>query len=673
MKYFKTVRYFCCLLLIHGAGSLTAQSFNHPGLLQGMEDIERIRKGIAEKQEPLYSGFLVFQSHPQSQYTYQMRGPMSMIGRNPTIGQESYDSDANAAYQNALMWALTDNKAYAHKAIEIVNKWSVTLKSITGKDAVLMAGLGPFKMVNAAEILRYTNSGWSAADILQTEKHFKEVIYPVIKNFAPFANGNWDSATLKTTMAIGIFCNDRQVFEQALRYYEDGAGDGSLEHYIINDDGECQESGRDQAHTQLGIAHLGDCAELAWHQGLNLYAYHNNLLLKGFEYTAKYNLGMDVPYTSEIDRTGKYLHPVISEISRGKLRAVYEQIYNHYVNRMGMKAPYTRQAAEKIRPELQGLPGADHIGFGTLLYTRAYGEMIRTATPPATPGGLIAKPLEGAGIHLTWIGSVGADYYTIKRSKKIAGRFVTLKKAIAVAGYTDTEVVQGKPYFYTVTASNKNGRSINSLPVAITAGLPGNWKQADIGASTGTAAFDGQGFTIKGEGRGIDSLNEQFHLVYRHFTGDGSITVRYVPQISSQFSCFGLVMCDAADAGAGRVSLILHAQSAKQIEAPEWYVGLLSDATGNKVSKFAGLSPQLAEPIVTNGRLTGYCWLRLRRKGTEITGYYSADGQKWNEIATITSKLKPNGLVGLSVASGLPTISTTVKFDYADINGVAVK
>jgi len=54
-------------------------------------------------------------------------------------------------------------------------------------------------------------------------------------------------------------------------------------------------------------------------------------LLKGFEYTAKYNLGEDVPFTETVDRTGKYHHTRISDKGRGRLRAVYEQVYNHYV------------------------------------------------------------------------------------------------------------------------------------------------------------------------------------------------------------------------------------------------------------------------------------------------------------------------------------------------------
>jgi hypothetical protein len=197
--------------------------FVHPGLLQSRADLGRMKAAVAARWEPIFSGYQVFRADPHSDANYKMRGPLAVIGRNPTVGQAEYDSDANAAYQCAIMWCITGDHAYANKSKAILDAWSANLKSITGRDAVLMAGLGPFKMVNAAEIIRYTDAGWSPAEIQQTEKHFREVIYPVIKDFAPFANGNWDAAALKTMMAIGVFCDDRKMFERALRYYVAGS------------------------------------------------------------------------------------------------------------------------------------------------------------------------------------------------------------------------------------------------------------------------------------------------------------------------------------------------------------------------------------------------------------------------------------------------------------------
>ncbi len=105
----------------------------------------------------------------------------------------------------------------------------------------------------------------------------------------------------------------------------------------------------------------------AWHQGVDLYGESDNRLLKGFEYTARYNLGEDVPFVPCVDTTGKYRHQKISTMSRRRLRPVYEMVWNHYQVRRGIPAPFTKQAADKIRPEGAFALG-DHPGFGTFFF-----------------------------------------------------------------------------------------------------------------------------------------------------------------------------------------------------------------------------------------------------------------------------------------------------------------
>jgi hypothetical protein len=655
------------LMAVHPA--FAGFEFVHPGLLQSRTDLVRLKMAAAAKQEPIYSGYEVFRTNAESQLNYKMRGPLAMVGRNPTVGQEAYDSDANAAYQCAIMWCITDDTAYADKSEAIINAWSSTLKSITGRDAVLMAGLGPFKMVNAAEILRYTDDGWTSAEIQQAEKHFREVIYPVIRDFAPFANGNWDTAAMKTMMAIGVFCNDRAMFERALRYYLNGAGDGRLTHYIINATGQCQESGRDQQHTQLGLAHLGDCCEIAWHQGLNLYGYDDNLLLKGFEYTARYNLGEKVPFVATLDRTGKYRHTVISAIGRGRFRAVFEEIDNAYATRLGIPAPFTHQVVEKNRPEGVGVPsaprGADQVGFGTLLFARSASGtgFARMHMPPAAPGAVIARGSPQAN-QLRWIASRGAESYTVKRATENGGCMI-IARDIAATTCTDTNVQSGEVYHYAVSAANAFGESPGSYPASICAGLPKPWTHQDVGAvaAAGEASFDGVGFTLEGAGSGLGGTNDQCQFAFAPMQGDGAIIARFVPQTSSQFSQFGLMMRETSAADAAHVSLLLASEPGGPIEEPLWDVRLTSrDAAGaNTVVHHAGLN--LPEPMVTYGRLTGCCWLKLARTGDTCTGLFSADGKTWTQVGTARVQLKRDLLAGLCASSRLATVTTTVRFD----------
>lgn len=643
--------------------AIPAQTFIHPGLLHSKEDLERMKVALIQKQMPIYSGYLKFIQDPASQADYKMLGPMAMVGRNPTVGQKQYDSDANAAHQNAIMWCLTGNKEYADKAIEILNAWSSTLKSITGRDAVLMAGLGPFKMVNAAEIIRYTNAGWDEKDILQTEQHFREVIYPVIKDFAPFANGNWDAAAIKTMMAIGVFCNDRDIFERALRYYENGGGDGRLTHYIINEEGQIQESGRDQAHTQLGIAMLAECSEIAWHQGLDLYGYEHDRLLKGFEYVAKFNLGNDdVPFVPWLDRTGKYKHTVISQVSRNRLRAVYEQIYNHYVNRMKLKAPFVSQAVAKIRPEGPG--GGDHPGYGTLYFAQsAHSETIETtATAPVAPSGIIATGVAEA-VSLRWVASVGATSYVIKRAESKNGVFTVIGAASA-SNFTDSKVKAGATYYYTIAAQNQYATSADAYPASMTCGLPDPWKEQTIGdvRQKGSVTFDGHLFTIEGTGMGIDSVNSSYHYVYRTLPAQGSLTVRFVPQLSSQFSSFGLMVRQTSNAQGKWAALVIRPEKMKEIEAPEWQIHQLSQMTASSKGYIDTFVSSLKAPTVTFGRLTGEYWLRLALKNGKLMAAVSENGTDWHEAGTVAWKANA-ATIGIVVASGIETRTTTVQFD----------
>ncbi len=344
-------------------------SFVHPGILHTMSDLARMKSKVAAGAQPYLDGYNVFRAHPLSSATYAVQGGFAEMGRRPDVNTVQSEDDADAAYQTAIMWAITGDPAYAKKSIQILDTWSAHLTTISGLDAILAAGFDGYKLVNAAEIIRYTNAGWSATGIAAAERMFRGVFYPVIKNFATFANGNWSLSCMMTMMGIGVFTEDHAMFGRAVDWYYSGTDNGRLTHYVINDTGQGQESGRDQGHAQLGIGCAAQAAEIGWNQGLDMYGAVSNRLLKGFEYTASYNLGNTVPFVAMVDTTGQYPQTSISPIARGMLRPIYEMVYNHYKVRRGIPCPYTEQAAAKLRPEGAAIK-ADPPGFGTLLFTQ---------------------------------------------------------------------------------------------------------------------------------------------------------------------------------------------------------------------------------------------------------------------------------------------------------------
>jgi hypothetical protein len=341
---------------------------------------------------------------------------------------------------------------------------------------------------------------------------------------------------------------------------------------------------------------------------------------------------------------------------------------------MGEAAPYTLQAIEKIRPEKEG-NGGDNVGFGTLLYAAVPGskEKINTGLKPVAPAGLIAKTSPKNGNTISWVKVIGANAYTVKRSEHESGPYTTLAKNISSETYKDTKAAIGKTYYYTITAANKNGESDNAYPVSITTDLPAGWKEININSPEGYAAYDGQQFTVEGGGIATDSLNDQLNFAYQPLNGDATITVRYVPQISSQFTSFGLSMREQLTGASPQISLIISPTATRQVETPGWFIKLFSrEVTGVKIKTIAK-SPLLALPVVDHGRLTGYCWLRLQRKGDEFTGYSSVDGENWTTLGSTVSTLKKQVYIGLQATSGVASITTTVMYDHVSVNDKAVK
>jgi hypothetical protein len=362
------------------ASSVFSGTFVHPGIMNSQRDIDRIRSKYLTT-EPWKSAYTAFaaDSYSNANYTIALSDTATWVvravGGVDVANFTSLRRDCNAAYQNAVMYVITNNTGYAAKAKAILNKYAARIQHIGGWDAQLAASLCGFKLASAAELIRYSAVGMTGTEITSIENMFRNVFYPVIQNYNPGANGNWDAGMIKANMAFGVFCNDATIFNKAVdQFYDRNAtsSNGSLDKYILSTTGQCQESGRDQDHVQLGLGNLAEASQIGVNQGLDMFGSLSNRLLLGYEYTAKYNLGSTVPFQQYYLANGSpCFSDTISTVKRGNLLKVYELVYNHFANRVGVSAAsyqYTKMVADQLRPE--GLPNmADHIGWGTLLYT----------------------------------------------------------------------------------------------------------------------------------------------------------------------------------------------------------------------------------------------------------------------------------------------------------------
>jgi hypothetical protein len=183
---------------------------------------------------------------------------------------------------------------------------------------------------------------------------------------------------MASLLAIAVVCDRRDLFDEAVAYFKSGAGNGAIDKavWFLHPGalGQFQESGRDQGHSLLGIGILGIICEMAWNQGVDLYGYDDNRVLKGAEYVARYNNGHDVPYAT-YDNCDGVNQTVISAAGRGQERPIWELVYHHYTGRKGLAARNCAAAAAAVRPEGGGgdygpnSGGFDQLGYGTLAYT----------------------------------------------------------------------------------------------------------------------------------------------------------------------------------------------------------------------------------------------------------------------------------------------------------------
>ncbi|MFJ3421732.1 alginate lyase family protein [Streptomyces sp. NPDC086082] len=685
------------LLLASGASGLLApgtaraaekyaSAFIHPGLLHTAADLARMKTAVTAKQSPLYDGYLALAAHARSSssYTVQNTGQITTWGRGPANYQNQAVADSAAAYQNALIWSVTGDTAHADKARDILNAWSGSLTAITGADGPLGAGLQAFKFVNAAELLRHTGyDGWAAADIARCEESFLRVWYPALSCYTLYANGNWDLTSLQSLLAIGVFCEEPALFSDALRFAAAGAGNGSVLHRIVTAAGQGQESGRDQGHEQLAVGLLADAAQVAWNQGVDLWGFDDHRILANVEYAARYNLGGDVPFVPDLDRTGKYLKTAVSATSRGTLPPIYEMAYAHYAGVRGLDTPYTKNAVFRGPGSTRVVEGSndDLPSWGTFAYA---GATAPSPTAPTPPAGVTAIGNDRS-VTVSWLPSTWADSYTVLRTTDVDGPYEKIASGVTRPTYTDRNVHAGRTYYYTVEAVNALGKKGSSAWAAASAGLPGAWSTRDVGdvKIPGSAAFDGERFVLEASGTA-----DTYRLVHLPLRGDGTVTARIVWPLSSQYSKIGVTVRaslapDAAHASMLIQGLPLHTWSGVWTARP--VRGAEVSATGSTPvppsqqqaitvdAAFPlsdlGTLPESATPLeapYVEGAGDGYrlrkpYWVRVSRKGARCTGAISPDGVHWTDVGSTEVELGRTAYAGLALTSCLG-----VDEDYAE-------
>jgi hypothetical protein len=339
-----------------------------------------VEAGVA----PYADAFQALRSHARASPSYVVQGNPSqtVVNREGTNGPQ-FEADTTAAYLNALMWAVTRDARHAEKCVEIFNAWRNVTEVTGGGTEALNAGLFAWKMLEAAEIIKSTYDGWAASDI---EAYSRMLVYPGYSGSAvpaglsqtngtfywriyrgdPGRHGNQDLIAWRAMITMGVFLDNRIMFERALRYfkgephrtddlpypsgpppagtqtddneyfttYQVGASTNAQTDYGYNGvlgnyvwaSGQNQESSRDQQHAFFGLGICAGIAEVAWNQGDGVYNSLDFRLLRGFEHMARYNVSLlqsfpdqttpwepsGADFLQRLDRTGRWFSKQIN-------------------------------------------------------------------------------------------------------------------------------------------------------------------------------------------------------------------------------------------------------------------------------------------------------------------------------------------------------------------------
>ncbi|KAI6087342.1 chondroitin AC/alginate lyase [Hypoxylon rubiginosum] len=325
--------------------------FIHPGIWHTHDDLERMRLGVENGEEPYASAFLNFSADSYSAANYTMQGPKQVLCRGSCSNYTAtFSSDVRAAWQNSIMWYITKDQGHWDTATTILDAWGSNLTDIIGTDTSLLVALDGDLFVNAAEIMRW-EGGWveQGAKASGTSGFANQIYWLFARQSLVIGQANYGLASIKALLSFAVYLDDIAMYNYALNAYQNDLCAGLLGNWDT-ESGQGAETGRDQGHATTALGWAAQAARVVESQGYDVYSLYNNLILKGAEYTAKYNLGYDVPYDPKFYRceailvNGPWDAP--SNISRGVASGphVWDIIYYQYVVKRGLEAPYVSEA-----------------------------------------------------------------------------------------------------------------------------------------------------------------------------------------------------------------------------------------------------------------------------------------------------------------------------------------
>src|SRR5580692_5882183 len=181
--------------------------------------------------------------------------------------------------------------------------------------------------------------------------------------------------------------------------------------------------------------------------------------------------------------------------------------------------------------------------------------------------------------------------------------------------------------------------------------LPSGWSDGDVGSVgvAGSATYASNVFTVQGAGSTLAVSADGFQFMYQPLSGDGTIVARVV-STSYAYAQVGVMIRETLDAGSNHM--------------------FMAD-DGGTIYDIYRTTTGSSSSYGTGGAVTLPYWVELVRSGNTLTGYSSADGVNWVQVASQTITMAQNVYIGLVVAGGSASTSSSATFDNVSVSSAA--
>ncbi|XEC95847.1 LamG-like jellyroll fold domain-containing protein [Paenibacillus tarimensis] len=380
--------------------TIDANGFKHPGVGLTKELLENLQTQVRAQKEPWKTYFDQLVASVDPWGTPLATRTVSSRFSNGSFSSQGFNErfvwDGLTAYTQALMYVITGDEVYRANTMRIIRNWEQMNPANYAyfTDAHIHTGVPLYRMVTAAEIMRYTSTQneelkWTDQD---TADFTNNLIVPVTETFN-HTNGRFMNQHLYPligSISGYIFTGNVERYHEAVEWFTvnktavDQHVNGSIKRLfrlvdtnaatgekVDNPQVQITEMGRDQAHSTGDVINVAIISRLLQAQGTKVdpadgtvstaenavttYDFLDKRILAGTDYFARYMNGYDTPWIPTEARMREDGSPVIYEvISReyhGRIGGNAYDLYYYYKYEQGLDmeqvAPYFTEMFNK--------------------------------------------------------------------------------------------------------------------------------------------------------------------------------------------------------------------------------------------------------------------------------------------------------------------------------------